>query len=400
MSDNRRVFSVTFLVLAATLAVPSFITAQVATPSRARIAESTFAGPLARFEEQLKLDVEQDGVGAVTAAVMIGDSLVWARAFGWVDREAERAAEIETIYRTGSISKTFTAVLFMRLVERGTVGLDDPVVTYLPEFELLDGPPEEVRSITLRQLASHTGGLIREPGLEHAAAGPIDRWESKVLQSIPITSLQSTPGAEYSYSNIGFGILGLALSRAANRPFMELVREFVFDPLEMRSSTFVVPPGLESRLAVGYANRPDGSVNAELPALEHSGRGYKVPNGGVYSMVEDLGQFMAGLSGSSATELLSADSRREMLAVQTPESPSRGYGLGLSLRTTETGIWLAGHGGSVAGYNAYMVFDPDSKIGVVLLRNYNRGETNLGRAASGLLEELARGVRGAGGGEL
>ncbi|MEJ2237529.1 MAG: serine hydrolase [Gemmatimonadales bacterium] len=76
--------------------------------------------------------------------------------------------------------------------------------------------------------------------------------------------------------------------------------------------------------------------------------------------------------------ILSAESRREMLTVRTLEDPTQGYGLGLSLQRTEDGTRFAGDGGSVAGYNAYMIFDPASKIGVVLLRNYNWGATNLG----------------------
>jgi CubicO group peptidase (beta-lactamase class C family) len=78
-----------------------------------------------------------------------------------------------------------------------------------------------------------------------------------------------------------------------------------------------------------------------------------------------------------------------MLTIQTPEDTTRGYGLGLSIRTAENGVRLAGHGGSVAGYNAHLVFNPDTRVGVVLLRNYNRGNTNLGEAAQELAAELA-----------
>jgi CubicO group peptidase (beta-lactamase class C family) len=78
-----------------------------------------------------------------------------------------------------------------------------------------------------------------------------------------------------------------------------------------------------------------------------------------------------------------------MLTIQTPEDTTRGYGLGLSIRTADNGIRLAGHGGSVAGYNAYLVFDPETKIGAIMLRNYSRGNTNLGRAAQGLVAALA-----------
>jgi CubicO group peptidase (beta-lactamase class C family) len=170
---------------------------------------------------------------------------------------------------------------------------------------------------------------------------------------------------------------------------MTLVDEEIFVPLGMTGSTFQIDAdGLEPRLAAGYQNRRDGSIDGSQPRAEHAGRGYKVPNGGVYSTVADLARFAGALSGTPGLQILDDDSRREMLTVQTPEDPERGYGLGLSLRHNEDGSWTAGHGGSVAGYTATMQFDPDARIAVVLLRNYGSGETNLGGAAADLLAEL------------
>jgi len=358
------------------------------------VAQDSFAAAIQRFDAQIAADVASDGVGSIVAGVVNGNSLVWAKSYGWADAETRAPAGVETIYRTGSISKTFTAVLLMQLVERGVVALDDPVVQHLPEFAQLRGPEDQVRGITLRQLATHTGGLIREPELPFAASGPLAEWEAKVLASIPTTSLQSVPGTEYSYSNIGFGILGLTISRAAGRSFMDLVTELIFEPLGMTQSTFALTPLLEPYMSVGYANREDGSVDAEYPAREHAGRGYKVPNGGVYSTVGDLARFMAALSGASPQTIISAHARREMLTIQTPEDTTNGYGLGLSTLTADNGVRLVGHGGSVAGYNAHIVFDPETKIGIVMLRNYGRGNTNLGRAAQGLAAELAEIVGG------
>lgn len=88
--------------------------------------------------------------------------------------------------------------------------------------------------------------------------------------------------------------------------------------------------------------------------------------------------------------------RDEMMRVQTPEDPDDGYGLGLSIERVRledgSSVKFVGHGGSVAGYNAYLVFEPASGYGVVLLRNYNRGATSLGRAGNGLLRELVEGA--------
>ena len=117
-----------------------------------------------------------------------------------------------------------------------------------------------------------------------------------------------------------------------------------------------------------------------------------MPNGGVYSTVADLGRFLGAVAGVPGLRILDESSREEMLRMQTPEDPGRGYGLGFSLIIDGDGNRLAAHGGSVAGYNAYMVVDPDSRVGVVLLRNYTGGRTNLGRVAQSLVSEL-RNVR-------
>ena len=161
-------------------------------------------------------------------------------------------------------------------------------------------------------------------------------------QSLESTAYDSVPGARYQYSNIGYGALGLALSKAAGRPFRELVQTEVFDP-----------------------------------------------HGGVYSTVADLGRFLGAVAGVPGLRILSETSRQEMTSVQTPEETNRGYGLGLSILIDEDGDQIVGHGGSVAGYTAHMAVDPGTRIGVVLLRNYQNGATNLGRAAHGLVARLS-----------
>ena len=342
---------------------------------------------LDQFGEAIAADVESDGVGGITAALARDGEVLWSGAYGWADPEAEVPAARETIYRTGSISKSFTAVLMAIVADEGTVTLDTPLEDLVPEVEnLLDRPPGANPS--LRQVASHTAGFDREPGLPDAAAGPIETWTSRILESIPTTGYQTPPGTEYSYSNIGFGILGFGLERAAGEPFMDQVEARIFEPLGMASSTFVIGDALRPALSKGHANGADGQVNTDLPAREHAGRGYKVPNGGVYSTVDDLAAFAAGVMGRGRLALFSEAMRSEVLSVQTPEDPESGYGLGFSVSAAD-GRVFAGHGGSVAGYTAFLLFEPATGLTAVLLRNYNRGQTNLAAAARDLLMSLS-----------
>jgi len=347
--------------------------------------------PVSDFAEQLRQQVGEDAVGGIAAGIMVDGDLVWAQGFGWSDREKRVPMTASAISRTGSISKSVTALLLMRLVDRGVVGLDEPVERYLPEFARVSRRRMDADAVTFRHLASHTAGLVREPSnVREMVTGPLDLWEERIIESLPNTAYDSIPGARYQYSNIGFGILGLALSRAAGRPFIEMVQSEIFGPLGMTGSSFaVVGSDLEPRLATGYVNTSGGSVRGEQPAREHAGRGYKVPNGGVYSTVADLGRLLGAVAGVPGLRILSDESRLEMISVQTPEQANRGYGLGFSVVVDADGDRVVSHGGSVAGYTAFMTVDPQTRIGVVLLRNYQSGATNLGRAAQGLLVELS-----------
>ena len=368
---------------------PPSIPTPVEVTAGEKVKHDPFQAAISRFEAKLAQDVAEDSMGSISAGVVVGNDVIWANGFGWADIEKQIPADAETVYRTGSISKSFTAVLMMKMVEKGYFELDDPVERYFPEIKNLADKPENAEPITFRHLASHTSGLIREPKLKGAASGPISQWEEKILASIPKTSYQSMPGEKFSYSNIGFGMLGLAISRAAGKPFMDLIQEHVFDPLGMANSFFVLTDEYVPHLSMGYMQRRDGTVDAGFPAKEHAGRGYKVPNGGVYSTVGDLSKFVAAMTGTSSEKIFSEETRQEILKRQTPEGGS-GYGLGFFRQKDEDGYISIGHGGSVAGYNASMVFDLESKIGVVIFRNYNRGKTDLGRSIRNLLKELVK----------
>ncbi len=342
---------------------------------------TAFEATIAACDAEVASAVADDGAGCVTVAVFDGNEIIWAKGYGWADIEKRVAATPMTIGRTGSISKSFTAVLMMQLAERSVLDVDDPVGAYFPESDGFADRPADAAPVTFRMLASHTAGLIREPDLEGAASGPIYGWEDKILESIPNTRFQTAPLTEYSYSNIGYGVLGLASSRAAGVPFMELVTELIFSPLGMTSSTFIInTPQLAERLSVGYSRRrifdeETGEeigieISAEQATQEHFGRGYKVPNGGIYSTVLDLAKFAAAMMGESPVAILSDESRAKMFV---PQAPAEGYGLGFTIRAYPDGTATVGHGGSVAGYNAGLSFELNSKVGVAMLRttSYN-----------------------------
>jgi CubicO group peptidase (beta-lactamase class C family) len=344
-----------------------------------------FNSIVSQFEKQLQQDIKDDAIGgSISAAIIKGDKIVWSKAFGWSDQENNVLADTSTIFRTGSISKSFTAFLMMLLAEEGLIKLTDPVELYLPEIKKLKGYSDSTK-ITFLQLSTHTSGLVREPDLEDAASGSIENWESKIIQSIPTTSFENKPGENFSYSNIGYGILGLSLSRAAKKPFVDLMRDKIFIPLKMNNSYFQLPDDGNTRFAKGLGGGPFGEIDKETPRIEHRGRGYKVPNGGIYSTPNDLAKFMIANMGYRT--LL----RQESLNLMQTEKASDGdtYGIGFFISENNS-LTILEHSGSISGYTAQLAFEKDTNYGVIIMRNYNWGTTDLSLRSHILLRDLTK----------
>jgi CubicO group peptidase (beta-lactamase class C family) len=333
------------------------------------------------YTRDLSGDVKRDDLhGGVTMAVVKKDQLIWAGAVGYAAMDKETPADTGTIYRIASITKMFTVTVLLRLAEEGKVRLDDPAEKYVPEVGSIPGYSSHTR-FTLQQLASHMAGLNREPELADASVGPVDQWETKVLACIPHSSFNSRPGEQFLYSNIGFAILGLALERASGTPYVQLVQQKIFAPLNMDNSFFTVPDEKRGRLAQGIDNEKDGVVNTELPTRTIDGMGYRVPNGGIWSTVPDLAKFVIGLMGG---KLLQPASVRLMLTIPTG---SKSYGMGAIIMHDKQ-LGLFGHDGSDPGYTSQLTIEPVSGYAVILLRNYNKGVTNMRDFSWRIIEDL------------
>lgn len=311
---------------------------------------------------------------SISGAIVKKDKVIWSKAYGVSDLSTHSMSDTATIYRIGSISKPFTAFLMMLLVQDSIIHLNDPVELYLPEIKKLKGYSGATK-ITFQQLATHTAGLMREPELADAASGSIDNWESKILQAIPTTSLESSPGEKFSYSNIGYGILGLALSKAAKKPFIELIQKRIFEPMHMNSSYFIVPKERKPDLSAGMQELSGGETDTKTPLLEHAGRGYKVPNGGIYSTPNDLAKFMRCIRGASPNLVTSKNlalMQNKMIGIGEQNS----YGVGFFINQVEE-LTIVNHGGAVAGYTANFAFAKENNYGIIFMRNYSEGEPDI-----------------------
>jgi CubicO group peptidase (beta-lactamase class C family) len=336
---------------------------------------------IAELGIKLRASCEDMEGGSITAAIINGNEVIWTKSYGFVDKANKIPASRKTLYLIGSISKSITGLALAKLVEQGVLRLDDPVERYLPEIRNIRDLPANV-VITFRQLATHTSGLGRETELKRASEGQLNDWEEKLLASIPLTDYIGEPQQKYSYSNIGYGILGLAMSRAANKPFDVLIEELVFEPLKMGNSGFELTNKMTENLAVSYENTRDYNL----------GRGYKFPNGGVYSNLEDMIKFAKTQLHTGMENYLQDSIWNEVQGFQIVSEETKdekyGYGLGVSIWSDKSRLKWIYHNGIVApGYSASMYCDLSSKMAIVILRN-DRGSGDIGGIADEFLYKL------------
>jgi D-alanyl-D-alanine carboxypeptidase len=227
----------------------------------------------------------------------------------------------------------------------------------------------------LVQLATMTSGLAREPeDLPTYLKGAVSEWENVLISALPRLKFQFEPDTHYLYSNIGYAILGAALSRAVRQPYTEYMKENFFDPLGMEHTAFEPNPRIQDKIAKGYDIQEDGKVDGETPAREHQGRGYKVPNGAMYTTVGDLAKFIAFELGEGPDKVIKKETLEDNFSRVNSANGDLTSGYGVGFRIYREGdLIIYGHGGSVAGYRAAAFFDRVSKMGVIVLRNvYSR----------------------------
>ncbi|MDH5414196.1 MAG: beta-lactamase family protein [Flavobacteriaceae bacterium] len=332
------------------------------------------------FNKLVENDIKDDNInGSLSLVIIHKDSTLLSESYG--------NANSNTIFRIGSISKSFVGFLMMQLQQEGKLDINDPVEKYLPEIKsLIDY--DKYRPITLKQLATHTSGLDRESRSrdENVRFGNISEWENNLIKAIPETSFRSKPGERFGYSNIGFAILGLTLSKIAKTPYIELVKEKIFTPLEMKNTYFKVPEDQKENIAKGMAGGPTAELDYERPKREIDEVGYRIPNGGIYSTPNDMAKFMKACMGHST--LLNKNSIEMLQTTQTPTTRLRSnYSFGFDLYSDQ-GINTVGHAGSNAGYSAHFEYEKDSQYGIIIMRNYNFGNTNLDLRSNSLLRKL------------
>lgn len=351
----------------------------------------TTVAPDAMFETiraHILTRVKSGEIPSMAVGVSRRGEIVWEEAFGWADRESGVPATPETVYPIGSLSKSITATGIMILVERGVIGLDDPVGTFIPQGSLTVYEGER-EAVTIRRVLHMTAGIPHGWATYGNVFDPPEINEYLADAGVVVLP----PGSEELYSNNAYGVLEAVISGVTGRDFDEFIESEVFEPLGMLSSRAALEPDL-----VGVAASRYGIDQTRLPYDQYQ----FVPSGGagMYASVHDLvrfGMFHLKSPAPDQDPVLSDQNLDQMHFAKDPEDLDGIMAMGWGSVELDSGRrWLLTNG-SIGGANSMLTLLPDEELAVAVLTNISSSsladETAIGIAdvvSAGFAEEVGR----------
>lgn len=346
--------------------------------------------PLDRFGRKVGVALRSTfGTGA-SYAVWYDGAIVWTGSVGTADPDGGAAPDAETLFEIGSDTKKLTAIALLQAVERGEIGLDDPISVGLPDF-VLANEPTWGDTATVRQLLAHRSGLVDySPWVDEPADAALGERVYGRLAEAGYASFP--PDTGHAYTNAGYAVAGLLVEELTGRSWADVVADDIFAPLGLsRSFTREIDAEAAGNLAIGYGYTPSVEEwpmdpwatgvewrEGRIDMATHLDPGFLRPAGCAWSTAEDQARLLGALV-VGMPEVLSDASLAELTAAQTTTFPGwddLAYGFGLGVQTgfhTSDGSWydepLWYHGGLTMSHTSASYVLPERRIAVSVLSN-------------------------------
>jgi CubicO group peptidase (beta-lactamase class C family) len=330
----------------------------------------------AKIDEVLSL---YQKYGQFNGSALVADNgkVIYKKGFGLANMEWDVPNAPDTKFRLGSITKQFTATLILQLVEQGKIQLDGKLSDYLADYRKDTGS-----KVTIHNLLSHTSGIpsyTSLPGFfQNVSRNPytVDEFIKKYASG----DLEFEPGTKFVYDNSGYFLLGAVIEKVTGKPYEQVLKENIFDPLGMKNSGYDHWGTILSKRATGYSRTPRGFQTAAY--LDMS---LPYAAGSLYSTVEDLYLWDQALYGE---KILSAKSKE---LIFKPNLNNYGYGFVITKATlappTKLQVPVIQHNGGINGFNTVIVRMTNEKRLIVLLDNAEDGQY-LDRISLGIMSIL------------
>jgi len=305
-------------------------------------------------------------IPGLSLAVVRDGRIVHVKGYGLASVEHGVPVKPETIFQSGSVGKQFTAAAVMLLVEDGKVGLDDSITKYF------NPAPDHWKGITVRHLLTHTAGTTDYPdGFDYRR----DHTEDDLLKLAAGIPLAFQPGERWSYSNLGYVMLGILIGRVTGKFYGDFLRERVFEPLGMTTARVISEEDIIPNRSSGYRLVKGDLKNQRWVAPNLN----TTADGSLYLTALDLAKWDAALYGEKLLKRSSLD--RIWTPVRLNNGRTYPYGFGWELKQVG-GRRLIEHGGSWQGFKSFIARYADDKLTVIVLANL--AQANPDRIAHGV----------------
>ncbi|MEZ4869267.1 MAG: serine hydrolase [Caldilineaceae bacterium] len=332
--------------------LPTLAMAQATKPQTTKVDDKELAR---QIDTMLAATFQPDAPGGAVLVLRDGKPIL-RKGYGLANLELHVPVTPEMVFRLGSLTKQFTAVAILMLVEEGKVKLSDDITRYWPDY------PTDGQKITVEQLLTHTSGIKNYTDLpEWFNLWRQDMTPDELIALFKDKPLDFTPGTRWAYSNSGYILLGALIEKVTGMSYEAFIQQRIFTPLGMAHAAYDQTERILPGRVSGYSRGEDGYLNAQYLSMSQP-----YAAGSLAASVDDLAKWDAALYTDKLVKQRTLQSAFKSFTLK--DGGDTGYGYGFSVADYE-GHTLLQHSGGINGFATYMLRLPDDKVYVALLTN-------------------------------
>ena len=311
----------------------------------------------ADFDKMLSEQFKTNETGA-TALVARKGQIIYKKAFGMANLEYNTPMQVDNIFRIGSITKQFTAVAILQLMEQGKLNLQDDITKFIPDY------PVQGHKITIEHLLTHTSGIQSYTGMkDFREKMTLDLKPTELINYFKNQPMEFAPGTKWKYNNSGYFLLGYIIEKISGKTYPQYVEDNFFKPLGMSNSLYGSDSKIIKKRAGAYSKDSTGVINAPLMSMTQP-----YAAGSIQSTVEDLFKWHQAVHSYKLVKKESLD--KAFTNYKLNNGKETGYGYGWLLSNVQESSSIE-HGGGINGFLTQSIYLPKDDVFVAVFSNCN-----------------------------
>lgn len=309
------------------------------------------------FDKVVQQELPLNETGA-TVLVSSRGKVIYKKALGMADVELNVPMQVDNIFRIASITKQFTAIAILQLMEAGRLNLRDEITRFLPDY------PMQGAKITIEHLLTHTSGIRDYTSIKDTTQRfRTDVTPQEMINFFKNQPMRFAPGARYEYSNSNYFLLGYIIEKITGKTYEQYLDKNIFKPLGMTSSLYGNDKRILKKRAAGYTKTEKGLENARVISMSHP-----YAAGAILSTVEDLFKWNQALQSYKLVKKETLEKAISRYKLVNGKEINYGYGFRLGFIQQSPSVW---HGGLIDGFMTMAMYLPKEDVYVVVLSNCN-----------------------------